>query len=393
MNLDSDSATARRDAALDMLEHLIGFDTESSKSNLELIAFVEEYLKALGIAYVKIPNSTGDKAALFATIGPNLDGGVVLSGHTDVVPVAGQTWTSDPFKLRREAGRLYGRGACDMKGFDAICLAMIPEFLNARLVRPVHILLSYDEETTCRGPLDTIARFGIDLLRPGAVLVGEPTLMQVADAHKSVAGYRTIVHGHAAHSSKPYLGASAVEAACDLVTGLYRFNGELAAQGDPSGRFDPPASTIHVGTIQGGTARNIMAKHCEFHWEFRALPGVAQNLALQYLEEYAARAVTPKLTRYAKDAFIETVTEVEVPGLKPESGSVAESLALKLARSNHTITVPYASEAGQFQLAHVPTVVCGPGSIDQAHQPDEYIDITQIEMCIAFMRRLATELS
>jgi len=225
------------------------------------------------------------------------------------------------------------------------------------------------------------------------VFVGEPTLMQVADAHKSVAGYSTIVHGHAAHSSKPSLGASAIEAACDLVTGLYRFAEELAARGDPSGRFDPPASTIHVGKIHGGTARNILAKLCTFQWEFRALPGVAQGLALQHLEDYAARVVTPKLTRYAKDAFIETVTDVEVPGLKPDSGSIAESLALKLAQRNHTITVPYASEAGQFQSGHVPTVVCGPGSIDQAHQPDEYIDIALIEACIAFMRRLAGELS
>ena len=393
MAAGSNSPGARLNATLDMLERLTGFDTVSSKSNLGLVAFVEDYLKSLGIAYVKIPNSRGDKAALFATIGPNLDGGVVLSGHTDVVPVEGQAWTSDPFKLRREAGRVYGRGACDMKAFDAICLSMIPEFLTARLSRPVHILLSYDEETTCRGPLDTIARFGADLPRPGAVLVGEPTLMQVADAHKSVAGYSTTVHGHEAHSSKPNLGASAVEAACDLVTGLYRFADELAARGDPSGRFDPPASTIHVGTIHGGTARNIMATLCVFHWEFRALPGVAQNLALQHLEEYAARVVTPKLTRHATDAFIETVTEVEVPGLKPESGSIAETLALKLAQSNHTISVPYASEAGQFQLANVPTVVCGPGSIDQAHQPDEYIDVAQIEVCIAFMRRLAIELS
>ncbi len=393
MDLDSNSATARRDAALDMLEHLIGFDTESSKSNLGLIAFVEEYLRSLGVAYVKIPNSMGDKAALFATIGPNLDGGVVLSGHTDVVPVAGQTWTSDPFKLRRDAGRLYGRGACDMKGFDAICLAMIPEFLNARLVRPVHILLSYDEETTCRGPLDTIARFGADLPRPGAVLVGEPTLMQVADAHKSVGGYTTIVHGHAAHSSKPYLGASAVEAACDLVTGLYRFADELAAQAIPLG-----ASILRHPPFTWG---QFMAAPRGISWPNFAnsignsvrCPVSRKILALQHLEDYAAQVVTPKLTRYAADAFVETVTEVEVPGLKPESGSVAESLALKLARSNHTITVPYASEAGQFQLAHVPTVVCGPGSIDQAHQPDEYIDIAQIEMCIAFMRRLATELS
>ncbi|MDQ6703338.1 MAG: acetylornithine deacetylase [Pseudomonadota bacterium] len=383
----------RLDATLGMLERLIGFDTESSKSNLSLVAFVEDYLRSLGVAYVKIPNAAGDKAALFATIGPNRDGGVVLSGHTDVVPVEGQAWTSVPFKLRREAGRVYGRGACDMKGFDAICLSMIPEFQKARLACPVHILLSYDEETTCRGPLDTIARFGAGLPRPGAVLVGEPTSMQVADAHKSVAAYSTIVHGHEAHSSKPSLGASAVEAACDLVTELYRFAGKLAASGDPSGRFDPPASTVHVGTIHGGTARNIMARLCTFHWEFRALPGVEQNLGLRRLEDYAARVVTPRLTRYAKDAYIETLTEVEVPGLKTESGSIAETLALKLAQSNRTIAVPFASEAGQFQLAEVPTVVCGPGSIGQAHQPDEYIEIAQIEACIAFMRRLVKELS
>ena len=379
-------------ATLNMLERLIGFDTESAKSNLGLVAFVEDYLKSLRVAYVKIPNAAGDKAALFASVGGNRDGGIVLSGHTDVVPVAGQAWTSDPFKLRREADRVYGRGACDMKGFDAICLAMIPEFQQARLTSPVHILLSYDEETTCRGPLDTIARFGANLPRPGAVLVGEPTSMQVADAHKSVAGYSTVVHGHEAHSSKPSLGASAVEAACDLVTELYRFGGELAVRGDPSGRFDPPASTVHVGTIQGGTARNILAKLCAFRWEFRALPGVEQNLALRRLEEYAARVAIPQLTRHTKDAFIETLTEVEVPGLKPESGSIAEVLALKAAQSNRTIAVPFASEAGQFQLANVPTVVCGPGSIGQAHQPDEYIEIAQIEACIAFMRRLAAEL-
>lgn len=380
-------------ATLDLLERLIGFDTESSKSNLELVAAVEDYLKGLGVDYVKIPNSIGDKAALFATIGPKIDGGVVLSGHTDVVPVAGQAWTSDPFTLRREGSKVYGRGACDMKGFDAICLAMIPEFQKANLSRPIHILLSYDEETSCLGPLDTIARFGVDLPRPGAVLVGEPTLMQVADAHKAIATYRTTVHGHEAHSSKPHLGANAIETACDLVTELYRLAVELVAAGDPSGRFDPPFSTIQVGTIHGGTARNILAKQCVFHWEFRSLPGVPQTLALDHLEHYAAAVGTPKLTRFAKNAFIETVTEVEVPGLRPESGSSAESLALKLAQSNRTITVPFATEAGQFQLAEVPAIVCGPGSIDQAHQPDEYIEIAQIEAGLAFMRRLAAELS
>ncbi len=386
-------ADERLEAAIDMLASLIAFDTESSKSNLPLIASVEAYLTACGVEFVKIPNETGDKAALFLTIGPKADGGVVLSGHTDVVPVEGQNWTSDPFRLRREGGRLFGRGACDMKGFDSICLAMIPEFQKAKLSRPIHILLSYDEETTCRGPLDTIARFGVDLPRPAAVLVGEPTLMQVADAHKAIVTYRTTVHGHEAHSSKPDLGANAVETACDLVCELYRFGEQLARQGDPSGRFDPPASTIAVGVIHGGSARNILAKQCAFDWEFRSLPHVPQNLALAHLESYIARVALPKLTRHARDAYIETISEVEVPGLRPEPGSQAESLALKLARSNHTISVPFASEAGQFQAAGAPTVVVGPGSIDQAHQPDEYIEIEQMEAGIAFMRRLSAELS
>ncbi len=382
----------RLEETLSILERLISFDTESAKSNLALVSFIEDYFKSLGVCYVKIPNAAGDKAALFATIGQNCDGGIVLSGHTDTVPVAGQAWTSDPFKLRRANGHLYGRGTCDMKGFDAVCLAMIPEFLAARPDRPVHILLSYDEEITCRGPLDTIARFGAGLPRPSAVFVGEPTMMQVADAHKGVGAYATTVHGHEAHSSKPALGANAIEAACELVTELYRFGAELMAGGDPSGRFDPPASTVHVGTIQGGTARNIMAKLCTFRWEFRALPDVAQNLALRHLDDYAERAVVPKLTRNAKSGFIETETQAEVPGLKPVRGSIAETLALKAAQVQSTICVPYASEAGQFQVAGLPAVVCGPGSIDQAHQPDEYIEAGQIESCIAFMRRLAAAL-
>jgi len=390
--MPSPAVDARLDTALGILERLVRFDTESSKSNLALVSFVEDYLQSLGVAYVKIPHASGSKAALFATIGPNREGGIMLSGHTDVVPVAGQAWTSDPFELRRDNGRLYGRGTCDMKGFDAVCLAMIPEFAAARLARPVHILLSYDEEINCQGPLDTIAEFGAGLPRPAAVIVGEPTLMQVADAHKGVGTYGTFVHGHEAHSSKPALGASAIEAACDLVTELYRFAAELMAQGDPSRRFDPPASTIHVGTIQGGTARNIMAKLCTFEWEFRTLPGVAQDQALRRLEAYAQNVVIPKLARSAKNIVVETKTRSEVPGLKPEKGSVAEVLAMKAAQTNRTITVPFASEAGQFQLAGLPTVVCGPGSIDQAHQPDEYLEIAQIESCIAFMRRLAAGL-
>ena len=384
--------TQRLEAAILLLERLVAFDTESAKSNLDLVAAVEDHLRALDVPYVKVPNAAGDKAALFATIGPMQDGGVVLSGHTDVVPVAGQAWTSDPFALRREAGRLYGRGACDMKGFDALALAMIPEFQALPLKRPVHILLSYDEETTCLGPVDTIARFGLDLPRPGAVIVGEPTLMQVADAHKSVATYVTRVRGHEAHSSNPMLGANAIEAACAAVSELYRFMEQCAAAGDPGGRFMPGQSTISVGVIQGGTARNILARDCAFHWEFRGLPGVAQDAALRHLEGAIAADILPRLRRHAPDASIETTAEVEVPGLAPEPGSPAEALAFKASRRNATIAVSYATEAGRFQGAGIPTVVCGPGSIDQAHQPDEFVEESQLAEGVAFLRRLAGEL-
>jgi acetylornithine deacetylase len=382
-------------AAVDILDRLVSFDTESTKSNLALVAFVEQLLKAHGVPYVVVPNATGDKAAIFATIGPMIDGGVVLSGHTDVVPVTGQTWTSDPFTLRRDGARLYGRGTTDMKGFDAVCLAMIDEFRRAPLKKPIHILLSYDEETTCAGPLDTIARFGLDLPRPGAVLVGEPTLMQVADAHKSIATFYTTVRGLEAHSSKPHLGANAIEGAVALVADLYRFADEMAAggAGGVDSRFDPPTSTLSVGTIQGGTARNILAKECSFHWEFRGLPGLPQDIALRRLEQHAREVVLPKLRRHAPDASVETIVEVEVPGLSAQAGSPAETLALKLTRSNRTIAVPFATEAGRFQNAGMPTVVCGPGSIDQAHQPDEYIETGELARCIGFMRDLAAELS
>ncbi|WP_297295564.1 acetylornithine deacetylase [uncultured Methylovirgula sp.] len=386
-------STDRLAATLEMLARLVAFDTESAKSNLPLIADVEAYLKAQGVDYVKVPNAAGDKAALFATIGPKIDGGILLSGHTDVVPVTGQAWTSDPFTLRRDENRVYARGACDMKGFDALCLAMIPEFQRAGLKRPIHILLSYDEEIGCRGPLDTIARFGLDLPRPGIAIVGEPSLMQVADAHKSITTYRTTVYGHEAHSSKPYLGTSAIEVACGLIGELYGLADELKTQGDPSRRFDPPYSSIHVGIIRGGTARNILAKECAFEWEFRGLPAVAYDTALVHMNGQIARIAAAKAADPAKRARVETLAHEPVPSLNPEPGSAAESLALKLARRNATITVSYASEAGQFQTAGIPTVICGPGSIDQAHQPDEYIEVDQLAAGVDFMRRLAAELS
>jgi acetylornithine deacetylase len=379
--------------AIGLLERLVAFDSESDKSNLPLIDFVEGHLAERGVDVLRTPNSTGDKAALLATIGPKVEGGIVLSGHTDVVPVVGQRWTGDPFKLRRQNGRLFARGACDMKGFDAIALAMIPFFQAADLRRPVHILLSYDEETTCLGSVDFIDRFGKDLPRPAAVIVGEPTMMEVVDAHKSIATFWTTVTGLEAHSSNPALGANAVEAACEIVTEIYRLADAYQAPARRNPRFDPPYSTLHVGTIRGGTARNILARECSFHWEFRGVPGDSMREALRHIEDYVERVALPRLTRFIKGPRVDTVVEVDIPGLLAQSGSFAETLALTLTGSNQTRAAAFATEAGQFQSAGLSTIVCGPGAIEQAHKPDEFIERSQIEACIGFMQRLAGELA
>ena len=261
-----------------------------------------------------------------------------------------------------------------MKGFDAIALAMIPSFKAAALRRPIHILLSYDEETTCEGSLDVIRRFGKDIPRPGAVIVGEPTMMEIADAHKSIATFRTTVTGVEAHSAKPSLGANAVACACDIVSEIYRLARTYEAPDRLDPRFDPPYSTLHVGTIVGGSARNILARECKFHWEFRGLPGVPTMEALGLVESWIDRVGLPRLTRFVSGPKVETIVEADVPGLAAEPGSNAETLVMKIARANRTHAVSFATEAGQFQAAGLPTVVCGPGSIDQAHKPDEFLE-------------------
>ncbi|GJD34273.1 acetylornithine deacetylase [Methylobacterium aerolatum] len=385
------STTSERMSPLEMLSRLVSYDTESDKPNLALIDWVGAYLDGWGVPSRRFPNAAGDKAALFATIGPSVDGGVILSGHTDVVPVTGQDWTSDPFTLRVADGRAYGRGAVDMKGFCALALALVPDMLAAGLTRPIHLLLSYDEETTCLGPLDAIARFGEDLPRPGACIVGEPTGLDVADAHKSIVTYLTTVHGREAHSSRPELGANAVTAACDLVAELNRIADRMIERGDASGRFEPPATTLHVGTIQGGTARNILARECRFHWEYRGLPDLDPAEVPRLFAAAAAEVTARRLNRYGEFGRIDTLEEVAIPGLAPDPGSEAERLALRLAGRNHTVAMPYATEAGRFQAAGIPTVVCGPGDIAQAHQPDEFITLDALAGGEAFLRRLIAE--
>ncbi len=379
-------------STIGLLEKLVSFETESTRSNLALVEFVVDYCKAQDVSVALAPSAGGNKAAIVATVGPMVDGGLVLSGHTDVVPVTGQAWTSDPFVLRKADGRLYGRGTCDMKGFDALALAMIPAFKAARLPVPMHILLSYDEEVTCLGSMDIIAQFGGTMPQPSAVIVGEPTSMQVADSHKSVCTYTLRVEGQEAHSAKPSLGAHAIAAACDIASEITRLGRRFEDEGDPTGRFDPPYSTVHVGLINGGTARNILAKRCDLLWEFRGLPSVPLDTAQRHIERYVEQTALPALNRFTDRGRISTEVEVEVPGLNPDPGSPAERLALHAARANRTISVSYATEGGRFQQAGLPTVICGPGSIDQAHQPDEFVTVDQLAAGVGFMQRLIGEL-
>lgn len=388
--MNATAQTGQRYQPLDMLARLVAFDTVSHKSNLDLIAFVEGYLTGWGVPSVRFPNATGDKAALFATIGPQDKGGIVLSGHTDVVPVEGQAWSRDPFTLHVEDGKAYGRGSVDMKGFVALALALVPDFLAADLKTPIHLFFSYDEEVTCLGVVDGIAAMGKSLPRPRAVIVGEPTSLELADAHKGIRTFFTAITGFAAHSSKPHLGASAVHAGTRLAAGLVAMADEREGHLDESGRFDPPYDTIHIGKFHGGIARNILADRCDLSWEVRTLPGSDP-------EEVPARfaklsdEVLARMRKTAPSAAIETVMSSDVPGLAPDPGSDAETLVMRLAGRNRTIAVAYATEAGHFQRAGLPTIVCGPGSIDQAHQPDEYITLEQFAAGEAFMRKLMAE--
>lgn len=383
-------ANGQRFTPLEMLARLVAFDTVSHKSNLDLIAFVEGYLAGWGVASTRIPNAEGDKAALFATLGPQDRGGILLSGHTDVVPVEGQAWSRDPFTLHVAEDKAFGRGAVDMKGFIALALALVPDMLAAGLKTPIHLFFSYDEEVTCLGVVDGIARMGVDLPRPRAVIVGEPTSLDLADAHKGIRTFFTSITGVAAHSSKPHLGASAVHGGVRLAAELVRMADELEERVDASGRFDPPYDTLHIGKFHGGIARNILADRADLSWEVRTLPGSDPEIVPARFAAICDE-VQARMRRTAPSAAITTVMSSDVPGLAPDPGSEAETLVMRLAGRNSTIAVAYATEAGHFQRAGLPTIVCGPGSIDQAHQPDEFITLEQLQAGEAFMRRLLAE--
>ncbi len=384
--------TASQSKVRELLATLVGFDTTSSKSNLALIAFIEDYLKSHAIGSLRVPSPDGLKADLFATIGGSGNGGIGLSGHSDCVPVEGQRWISDPFTLTAREGKLYGRGACDMKGFLACALASVPLFKARNMREPVHLIVSYDEEVGCTGVRPLIARIGEDLPRPRAIIVGEPTSMRVIDAHKRIDAYRTVVHGREAHSSLPALGVNAISAAAALVGELDRIGAEVARrENDP--RFEPPYSTMMVGTIKGGTAGNIVPKNCEFQWQVRSLPRAKPGEAQRDLAAFAEKSLLPKMKQVTKEAAIETTSLNTTPAFVAGAGSEAVALALKLTDTAETHAVSYTTEAGLFEQAGCPSVICGPGDIAQAHAADEFVSIEQLDACMEFLAKLAKELS
>ena len=375
-------------ATRELLGQLIAFDTTSRNSNEPLIEFVEDYLGALGVPAVRVDYQPG-KTNLWATIGPDIAGGIVLSGHTDVVPVDGQAWTSDPFSAVERAGKIYGRGTADMKGFLAACLALVPEFLGKPLKRPIHLAFSCDEEVGCTGVRPLIERIVAgDLPRPSAAIIGEPTLMKVVNGHKSTLSFVTEVEGHEAHSSLSHQGVNAIMVAGELISEITAIAGEMRQRGDPTGRFDPPYSSVHIGTISGGTARNIVPRCCTFHWETRIIPGQDPDEIPERLDRLA-ETLLPAMQAVSPTTGITTRRKNIVPPLMPVPGSPAEALALQLTGGNDTGAVSYGTEAGLFQVAGIPAVICGPGSIEQAHKPDEFVAVSELERCEGFLRRLA----
>ncbi|MDO8290238.1 MAG: acetylornithine deacetylase [Parvibaculum sp.] len=378
----------------ELIDKLISFDTTSRNSNLELIEFVEEYLAGHGIASTRVANDDNTKTNLFATIGPaDRTGGIVLSGHTDVVPIDGQDWTTAPFTVAERDGYLFGRGTSDMKSFLACALAAVPRFIAAEPKVPVYLALSYDEEVGCLGVrpmIDTLIRA---LPRPQVVIVGEPSNMKVVNAHKGIRSYTTKVTGLEFHSSQTHQGVSAIQYAMELISELMRLADEMRTRENPSSRFTPPYTTINIGHIKGGTAVNIIPRTCVFGWEYRSLPDADEAEVLTRFNDYAMTEVLPRMRAVFADASIETVVRAESPGLTARDGDAGETLVMKLAQCNETEAVSYNTEAGLFQLADIPTVICGPGSIDQAHKPNEFIALSQVAECDRFMARLAEHVS
>ena len=375
-------------AIVTMVERLIGFDTVSRNSNLELIEYARDVLASSGARFRLTYDSGNAKANLFASLGPECDGGLVLSGHTDVVPVDGQDWSSNPFVAQQRDSRLYGRGAADMKSFVGVALALAPEFAALPLRRPLHLSFSFDEEVGCTGVRHLLADLESAQIKPALAIIGEPTEMRVVSAHKSGAVIETLARGREGHSSAPEQGASAVMMAGEFISLLTRHQARLMTERDEF--FDPPYTTLQANMISGGTAVNVLAREARITWEYRTLPDRDPETIVAAVMAEANETILANYRRSAPGAAFETRVRASYPGLVHDETSPALRLACAVTGSNRSHAVAYGTEAGLFQKAGIPSVICGPGSITQAHKADEYIALNQIDLCAVFLRRLVS---
>ncbi|PTD99538.1 acetylornithine deacetylase [Pandoraea apista] len=376
-----------------LLERLIGFATVSRDSNLAMIEFIRDYLGQQGVQSELFYNDERTKANLFATIGPQDRGGIVLSGHTDVVPVDGQAWTVDPFRLVEKDGRLYGRGTADMKGFLASVLAAVPHFTGRELQMPVHLAFSYDEEIGCLGVRPMLAEIAKRPHKPVLCLIGEPTALKPVLGHKGKLAMRCCVKGAPCHSAYAPYGVNAIQYAAKLINCLEEIGDELAQPEHHDTRFDPPYSTVQTGVIKGGRALNIVPAECEFDFEVRALPGFDANRVADALQRYADEDLLPRMQAIKPDTGIRLIPLSAYPGLATPPDSDAARLLATLSGSDDFGTVAFGTEGGLFNEVGIPTVVCGPGSMDQGHKPDEFVSVEQLAGCDAMLRRLAAHLT
>ena len=381
-------------SAREMMEKLISFPSVSNVSNLPIIDFIEEYLNSHGVECHRVYNQAGDKANLYANAGPAVDGGVILSGHTDVVPVVGQDWDTDPFKVVEKDGKLYGRGTCDMKGFDAIALTAVPKALKRGIKRPIQIAMSYDEEVGCIGAPFMAAEMAKLMPKASAAIIGEPSMMKAVSGHKGGLGIKTHVRGFEVHSSLQHIGVSAIHEAAKLIEWANQMNiqNELLDRSEATSMFTPPWTTVHVGTIEGGTANNITAKDCHFVMGFRVIPN---ERATDWKQAYESkvREVEAAMKKINPDSFIMLDSAHDVPGLRPEDNGAAEALVRKLTGDNGQHVVSYGTEAGQFQAEGYSSIICGPGDIAQAHQKNEFITLEQFSAGETFMDQLIENLA
>ncbi|WP_374372876.1 acetylornithine deacetylase [Dongia sp.] len=384
---------APRPESLEMIRRLVAFDTTSRNSNLDLIAFVQDYLDGFGIKSQLMKDETGKKANLYATIGPDDRAGYALSGHTDVVPVDGQDWASDPWKVKESDGRLYGRGTTDMKGFVGVVLTAVPELAKRELTTPVHLLFSYDEEVGCVGvrrALEIIKDFPV---KPRGCIIGEPTSMKVAIAHKGKKSLRCHVHGLECHSSLAPQGVNAVEYAAEVIGYLKRMGRRFAKEGPFDPDYDVPHTTVHTGIVKGGTALNIVPKDCSFDFEFRYLPAQSPDDLVAEVKRFADEELAKEMRAISGESGFSWEPISAFPGLDTAEDAEITVIAKALAKTNDTIKIAFGTEGGLIQQIDIPTVICGPGSIEQAHKPNEWVTLDQIAQCEAFLERLVEKMS